>query len=140
MKITICGSMAFAKEMISTKRELEKSGHVVFIPEGTDEYANGQIDKNKIGGSEGAKRKIANDLIRKHCQLIDDSDAVLVLNYEKKGIQNYIGGNSFLEMGYAYILGKKVFLMNNVPDIELIAQEVEALQPIILKGNLNLVD
>lgn len=126
MKITICGSMAFAKEMINTKEQLEKGGHVVFIPDGTDEYANGQIDKNKIGGSEGAKRKIANDLIRKHCQLIDNSDAVLVLNYEKKGIQNYIGGNSFLEIGYAHILNKKIFLMNDIPEIELIKQEVEA--------------
>lgn len=131
--------MAFAKEMMNAKKELEKSGHVVFIPDGVDEYANGQIDKNKIGGSEGAKRKIANDLIRKHCQLIDDSDAVLVLNCEKKGIPNYIGGNSFLEIGYAHILRKKIFLINDIPDIELIKQEIEAVQPTILSGNLNLI-
>ena len=131
--------MAFAKKMIIAKQELEKRSHTVFILEGTEDYANGQIDKNKIGGSEGAKRKMANDLIRKHCHLIDNSDAILVLNYEKNGIQNYIGGNSFLEVGYAHIVGKKIFLINEIPDIELIRQEIEAIQPAIINGNLNLI-
>lgn len=129
--------MAFAKEMIDTKSRLEKSGHICFIPDGADDYANGRVEK--IGGSEGTKRKIANDLIRKHYDLINNSDAILVLNYKKKDIENYIGGNSFLEIGYAYILRKKVFLMNGIPEIELIKQEIEAVQPIIINGNLNLV-
>ena len=89
MKITICGSMAFAKQIIDTKKTLENSGHVCFVPDGANDYANNQVEK--IGGSEGAKRKIANDLIRKHYNLIEHSDAILVLNYDKRGIKNYIG-------------------------------------------------
>lgn len=131
--------MAFAKEMIIARQEIEKRGHTVFIPEGTEEYANGRVDKNNMGGSEGAQRKMANDLIRKHCQLIAHSDAILVLNYEKKGVENYIGGNSFLEIGYAHIVGKKIFLMNEIPDIELIQQEIEAVRPMIINGDLNLI-
>jgi hypothetical protein len=138
MKITICGSMAFAKEMINTKEELEKLGHVCFIPEGADIYSSGEV--KKVGGSEGAKRKIANDLIRKHYDLINGSDAILVLNYKKRDIENYIGGNSFLEIGYAYILNKKIFLMNNLPETELIKQEIEAMQPVVINNNLNLIN
>src|SRR3990167_1762253 len=135
MKITICGSMAFAKQIIDTKKTLENSGHVCFVPDGANDYANNQVEK--IGGSEGAKRKIANDLIRKHYNLIEHSDAILVLNYDKRGIKNYIGGNSFLEIGYAYILNKKIFLMNEIPEIGLIKQEIEAIQPKIIHGKLN---
>lgn len=138
MKIAICGSMVFSKQMIDAKEKLEKAGHVCFLPEGAENYANNLV--KKIGGSEGAKRKIENDLIRKHYDIINDSDAILVLNYEKKGIPNYIGGNSFLEMGYAHILGKKIFLINDIPEIELIKQEIEAVQPKILGGNLNLIN
>lgn len=132
--------MAFAKEMMNTKLQLEQRGHVVFIPEGTYDYANGHIDKTNIGGSEGTKRKIANDLIKKHCQLIDSSDAILVLNHEKKGVRNYIGGNSFLEIGYAHIVNKKIFLMNDIPEIEIFRQEIEAVQPMVINGNLDLIN
>jgi hypothetical protein len=139
MKITICGSMAFAKEMIDVKNKLEENGHAVFIPDGTNDYISGQLDKNKLSHSEDAKRKMANDLIRKHYDLISDSNAILVLNYEKKGIKNYIGGNSFLEIGFAHILRKKIFLMNEIPEIELMKQEIEAMQPQIIKGDLDLI-
>jgi hypothetical protein len=134
MKITVCGSMAFAKQMIDIKEKLEKLSHICFIPEGTDNYANNLVKKN--GGSEGAKRKIAYDLMRKHYNLIDGSDAILVLNYDKNGIKNYIGGNSFLEIGFAHILRKKIYFVNDVPEIELIKQEIEAVQPVVINGDL----
>lgn len=130
--------MAFAKEMIHVKDQLEQYGHICFIPSGADDYANGRVQE--VGGSEGAKRKIANDFIRKHYDLINNSDAILVLNYKKKDIENYIGGNSFLEIGYAHILGRKIFLMNDIPEIELIKQEIEAVQPTIINGKLNLIN
>jgi hypothetical protein len=131
--------MAFAKEMLAAKEQLEQLGHAVFVPEYTEDYARDKIDKINIGGSEGTQRKRENDLIRKHCELINRSDAILVLNYEKRGIPHYIGGNSFLEIGYAHIVGRKIFLMNEIPDIELIRQEIDAIQPTILRGNLSLI-
>ncbi|MEK7181427.1 MAG: hypothetical protein AAB738_03825 [Patescibacteria group bacterium] len=134
MRITICGSMSFAKEMLEAQDFLEAKGHVCFLPEQVEEYASGLIS-NK-GGSEGAQRKIENDLIRKHYNLIQDSDAILVLNYKKGDVDNYIGGNSFLEIGFAHILRKKIFLINPIPNINFIKQEIEAVQPIILDGDL----
>lgn len=134
MKITICTSMSFAKEMFAIKQQLEQLGHEVYLPEGADDYLHGLV--KKIGGSEGAERKKKYNLIRKHFNLIKNSDAILVINNKKNEIRNYIGGNSFLEIGFAHILEKKIFLMNDIPDIELIGQEIEAIDPTILHGDL----
>lgn len=69
-------------------------------------------------------------------------DAVLVLNYDKnkdgKIYKNYIGGATFLEMYDAFRLGKKIFLMNDIPE-GMLFDEIEGFNPIILNGNIDLV-
>ncbi|OGZ69509.1 MAG: hypothetical protein A3D44_03780 [Candidatus Staskawiczbacteria bacterium RIFCSPHIGHO2_02_FULL_42_22] len=126
--------MAFAKEMLDTKNQLEKLGHICFIPESTDNYAEGKMEK--VSGSESAERKIANNFIRKHYELITNSDAILVLNYDKKGVKNYIGGNSLMEMGFAHVHNKKVFLLNPVPYLSY-SDEISAMTNMVLNGDLN---
>jgi len=54
---------------------------------------------------------------------------------KKKGVKNYVGGNSFLEMGFAFILKKKIFLLNDIPEMPY-TSEIVAMKPICLKGNL----
>lgn len=66
---------------------------------------------------------------------IGKNDAILVLNNEKNEISGYIGGNSLIEMGFAIVLNKKIFLLNDIPNIGY-SDEIEAMKPIILKGNL----
>jgi nucleoside 2-deoxyribosyltransferase len=119
MKITICGSMNFAKEMLELKSLLEKRGHSCLIPNETIGYAEGDREVAR-DSSEGARRKIEHDLIRDHHRKIEQSDAILVVNHTKRGVENYIGGNTFLEIGFAYILGKKIFLLNGIPSLDLI--------------------
>ncbi len=140
MKIVICGSMAFAKQMNSAKEELESKGHTVDIPEFVEEFM--KIKKLEMrakrgGGSEGAKLKIDHDLIRGHWNKIKKGDAILVLNYTKNRIKNYIGGNSFLEMGFAHILKKKIFLLNPIPTNKSYHEEILSMKPVILNGNLS---
>jgi hypothetical protein len=60
---------------------------------------------------------------------------VLVLNMEKKGIKNYIGGNVFLEMGFAHVLNKKIYLYNDIPE-SLFKDEIIAMQPTVLNGDI----
>lgn len=129
--------MSFAKEMLVAQKELEKFGHSCFIPDGVEEYVSGAIVE--IGGSERASRKVANNLIKKHYDLIAASDAILVLNYDKRNTRNYIGGNAFLEIGFAHILDKKIFFLNDIPDVDFMREELEAVQPVILKGDLSLI-
>lgn len=62
-------------------------------------------------------------------------NVILVLNLDKKGISNYIGGNTFLEMGFAHVLNKTIYLYNNIPDI-LYTDEINTMKPIIIGGDL----
>ena len=107
-----------------------------YIPKG---FGNEKTDDRKLkdllSKEEDSKRKIEYDLIRRHFNLIIQSDCVLVANHKKKSIGGYIGGNTFLEMGYAYILGKPIFILNPLPDLPYIT-EMEGMQPIILYGDL----
>ena len=69
---------------------------------------------------------------------IAGADAILVINNEKNGIKNYIGGNTFLEMGFAHILGKKIYCLNSLPEEQShIYQELVALQPIIINNDFS---
>ena len=133
-KIIICGSMVFSKEMIEIKRELEKEGFEVTLPRHTKEYA--ELDDKEEVHSEAAENKIAEDLIKDYFQQIKEHDAILVVNEEKHGKENYIGGNAFLEMGFAHVLGKEIYVLNGMPDVSY-KDEIEAMDPVFLEGNLS---
>ncbi|MBP9814483.1 nucleoside 2-deoxyribosyltransferase [Candidatus Woesebacteria bacterium] len=134
MTITICGSMQFHKEMEDMRKRLQSRGFTVLVPADLDHIENNESymtnDEDKIS------TKIEFDFIREHFKKIEQADAILILNYEKKGIAGYIGGNTFLEMGYAFGLDKKVYLLHAIPEMDY-KTEMYAIQPIILDGDLD---
>jgi len=129
MKIAICSSMAFAKEMISARDNLVKSGHQIIIQDDVEQHASGEIQ------GEDKWRKIQIDPFKTYYEEIKNSDAILVINLDKKGVNNYIGGNTLIEMAFAYVLNKKIFLLNPVPDLSY-RDEIEAMKPVIIDGKL----
>jgi hypothetical protein len=140
MKIVICSSLDFTNEIKEIAKKLVQKGHEVVIPLTSKKILNGeitleQIRKEKESG-EIVKRAIKDNVIKYYFEKIKEADAILVLNFEKKGIQNYIGGNVFLEMGFAHVLGKKIFLLNDIPEVPY-KNEIKIMQPIILKGDLS---
>lgn len=40
-------------------------------------------------------------------------------------------------MAFAYVLGKKIYLLNDLPEFDYLLEEVKAMEPIILNGDLN---
>lgn len=131
MKITICGSMTYAREMLYCKYLLEEEyGHSVLVPDDTEDCAFGRVNDEPM-----SKRKIQHGFIKKHFEKIDESDAILVLNFSKNGTEHYIGANTFLEMGIAFRRGIKIFLLNQIPDNPYIWDEAVAMQPIVLFGD-----
>ena len=138
MNIVICGSLTAANEILETKKRLEKTNHKVEIPHGVRNFEVRKRIKNRkvIIDSEEGEEKIKYGVIKKYYQLIKKSDTVLVVNPEKKGIKGYIGGNTFLEMGFAHILGKKLYCLYPLPKMPYTA-EIIAFKPVILNGNLN---
>lgn len=134
MKIAICASMVFAEKMVQIKGQLEQLGNIVYISQFAEGYL-GRTEKEKEQLTVHDKNE--HDAIRKFWEIIKKSDAILVLNYDRKGIKNYIGGNTLMEIGFAHVLDKKIFLMNPIPDIEYYRSEIEAVRPVILKQDLS---
>lgn len=146
MKITICGSIAFFDEMDKIKNELEKLNYDVRLPPYEIEDENGNLIPVK---EYYEKRKSENDdeswiwdrkeeAIKNHFNKIEWSDAIIVLNYDKNDIANYIGANTLIEMGLALHLGKKIFLLNNIPEISY-KEEILGMKPIVINGDLSLI-
>lgn len=134
MRITICGSMQFHKQMREVQERLKAMGHKAFVPKSielmdTQGYVHPTEDEERIDA------KIQHDFIREHFRKIEQAESILILNYDKKGIKNYIGGNTFLEMGLAFWLGKKVYLLHPIPEMDY-KTEMHAMQPIVLNGDL----
>lgn len=144
MTITICGSIAFVNEMLDIKKQLEGLGHKVEMPpvEVEDDKGNlmPALDYYKL------RRTTADDgswvwdrkewAMKKHFNKVVLSDAILVLNYDKNNIKNYIGANTFLEMGLAFHLNKKIYLLNSLPEVSF-KEELLGMKPVIINGNLN---
>lgn len=134
MKITICGSMKFYEKMLELQINLESTGHTVHMPimvEGVDYWAK--------DGTSRIQAKKGKDLIGKHFAKIQDADAILVANFTKKEIANYIGANTFLEIGFANWLGKKIYLLNPFPDQPYIIEELQSINPVVLNGDLSAI-
>ncbi len=128
-KITLCGSMQFSKQMIQLKQELKILGWVVFTPDFTEKSSTYNLL------SEKEKIKMKKEFIDSHFDRIKNSDAILVVNYKKKNIPGYIGSNTLMEMAVAFMLKKKIFVLNSV-DLQASTDEVDALTTLFLDGSL----
>ena len=132
MIIAICGSMEFADKMTIIGSILEEKGHRVLYPKYTSSFM-----QRKPSREEKARLKKTEDLIRAHYENIVESEAVIVLNFDKGDRKGWIGANSFLEMGFAHVLGKRIYLLNPTPGFAYFGEEIEAMSPMILYGDLS---
>ena len=131
MIITICMSMSLRHRLPDICRVLEAAGHEVLTPVDTREF-----DYEGANDLERADLKRDKDLIRTHYEKIKLSDAILVLNEDLPEKPRYIGGNSFLEMGFAHILKIPIYLMQDVPESPY-RSEMLAMDPVVLDGDLS---
>lgn len=143
MIITICGSIAHLDRMIECQEALETSGHQVYIPAfvSRDQAGNPMDSKEfyrirksgemELSWFEGEKSRA----MRQHFDLIAKSDAVLVVNEEKNDSAGYVGGNTLMEMGLAFYLNKKIYLLNPIPEIAY-KEEIIGMTPSVLNGDL----
>lgn len=138
MKITVCGSVHFVGRMVDIYRQLEKMGHTPVM----HEEIFGIADGTATDIIEGRKKdhsvvKIKYDFIRAWYKLIIAGEAILVCNFDKKGIKNYIGGNTLMEIGFAHVNEKKIFLYNPIPEEVPYVDEIKAMQPIVISQDLS---
>ena len=111
MKIFIICSKAFYSRLDAIKKSLEEMGHEITLP---NCYDCPETEAKYRGTSEHASWKAS--MIKHSEKVIGGVDAVLVVNYDKNGVKNYIGGATFLEIYDAFRLNKKIFFMNELPE------------------------
>ncbi|MFZ6015606.1 MAG: hypothetical protein ACOYUZ_04615 [Patescibacteria group bacterium] len=146
MKITLCGSIAFFEEMQKVQQELEFMGHEVKIPPTHIEDESGKMipvadyyNRRKSAGDDEIwvwERK--SEAMKNHFEKVEWADAILVLNYDKKGIAGYIGANTLLEMGLAFHLAKPIYLLRQIPEIDF-KEEVLGMKPVIVDNVLKFI-
>ncbi len=136
MKIGVIGSMHLTEQMIAVRDALVKLGHDAFVTDLASPFI-GKSDEEKE--SIKIKQKHEDDAIREFWRAMQGADAVFVVNLERKGIPGYIGGNTFLEIGFAHVLNQRIFLYNDVPEIPYYKSEIEAMAPIVVHGDFRKV-
>lgn len=150
MIITICASIKFYPQILEVKSQLEEMGHEVLIPPNRvkndqgesisvlDYYHTRKNDvDNKINEDWVWERK--NEAIMWHFEKVNKADVILVLNYDKNGVTNYIGGNTLMEVGVAFWLKKPIYLYNPIPEGVSYFEEIKGMRPIVINGDLNLI-
>jgi len=136
MRIGIIGSMQYTEKMMEACDELVKRGHDAFMTNLASPFlGKNDEEKEKIK----IEQKNNQDAIREFWRLMQRADAVLVMNFDKHGIKNYIGGNTLMEIGFAHVLNQKIFLLNPIPDIPYYKTEIEAVKPVIINGDFSKV-
>jgi hypothetical protein len=149
MKITICGSIAFYTEMEAAAAALREQGHEVLIPLLRNEIPemggdrkiyfgkyiedNGGVDAFPAGH---ALWDLKASAIRDHFEKIEWCDAILVTNYEKRGVPGYVGGNTLIEIGLAFYLNKKIYILSDISSSLSYKQEILGMKPVMLDGDL----
>lgn len=136
MTIAICGSLTFHKELREYQHKLEALGHTALVPKSLDLIEQKGFMKPKTV-EERLAAEAKHNFIREHFKKIEKSDAVLIVNLDKNGIKGYVGGNTFLETGIAFYLGKKIYFLNPIPEMDYAKLEMYAMHPVILNGDVN---
>ena len=128
--------MHFAKEMLEVQKQLQKLNHEIFLPITVYQCTE------KSGLNENLEFCLKNDVMKDHFKKIEQSEAILVLNYPKNNIAGYIGGSALMEIAVAHHLNKKIFILHDLPSEDKIryALEIKITRPIILNGDLNKIN
>ena len=81
MKITICGSLKFVKEMKEIELKLKELGYDVLMPKSAIESKDNSYWEDLMNNNPQECSWIRGERIKLHFEKINSSDAVLILNY-----------------------------------------------------------
>ena len=130
MKVFLICSKAFYGKLLYFRSNLERLGHQVFMPNCWDHPET----EDTYRGTDGHREWKAK-MIRHSEEIINGVDAVLVLNYDKNGQKNYIGGATFLEIYDAFRLNKKIYFVNDIPE-GMLKDELIGFGPVVIGEDL----
>lgn len=135
MKIFICCSKVFYGRVGYVRDQLEPLGHSITLP---NSFENPQKEMEMWKVGDKAHHQWKAQKLAEQVEKIKANEAILVLNFEKNGQANYIGGATFLEIYMAFYLKRKIYLYNPIPE-GILMDEISAFEPTILNGDLSLI-
>jgi non-canonical (house-cleaning) NTP pyrophosphatase len=112
---------------------LEELGHETEIPNPRE----GRVEYAKLPFVE--RTALKHQLIQEHLNKIRTSDAILVYNDDKNGVEGYIGGNTLMEMAFAYTQALEIFTLKDAPELSY-KDEIEGMQPIVISGDVEKIN
>ena len=127
-RIVICGSMSMHSRMLEEQRELEEADVPAVLPPADEHIMPGLAEREY----HAAKREAA--LAHFHKVMDPLTVAVLAINADKHGVRDYIGPNTFAELALAFVQGKRIYLLQDVPHN--LADELRSWGVIPLRGDL----
>lgn len=140
--ITICSSASFYAQVFEIEKVLKGAGFSVLIPLTANKMKRSgdfrvETYKTWLKNPNDYKRKTF--LTKHHFSKVVRGDAILVLNYKKNDIEGYIGGAVLTEMAIALHFKKKIYVLNPIDESHSYKEEILAMNPVILNGNLGLI-
>jgi len=133
MHLFIAGSLTFAKELLALQRFYHQHGHQAMVCDDCPLFA-AEPDR-KLSFDEQLREGIRKDVLREGFEKIRQADLLLVANYEKRGIQGYIGPSVLMEMGVQYADRKPMAVLFEPLKEQPSGLEIYLMQPTILYGN-----
>ncbi len=135
MKILLICSKAFYPRIAPIKKSLEEMKHQVELP--NSYHTPGDESKSWELGQEEHSKYVAR-MLRMSEERIAEVDAVLALNFDKNGQENYIGGATFLELYEAFRQKKRIYLLHDIPR-GMLYDEISGFSPTVLREDLSLL-
>jgi len=138
--ITICSSASFYKQVLEAEIVLKRAGFSVSVPLTANTMKRSgdfRVETYKTWFKNPKNYKRKTFFTKHHFNKIMKGEAILVLNYEKNGIRGYIGGAVLCEMAIAFHFKKRIYVLNPIDESCSYKEEILAMNPIILKGDLS---
>lgn len=133
MKIFVCTSRHLYEKAAPMIAALEAAGHEITLPNNFDDSGR----ENRIKANEPEKySEWKASMFRMQAKKVAENDAILVLNFDKEEKPHYIGGATFLEIFKAWELGKKLFLLNSIPE-GMLHDELVGMNPNVINADLS---
>jgi hypothetical protein len=140
--VVICSSGSHYQKIFSIQKDLQAMGYKVVLPSTAIKMKKKNdfnIDTYKTwfeNPKDYRKKRIFMD---RHFKKIINGDLVLIANFDKNGIEGYIGGNVLMEITIAYYHKKPIYILNNISEASSIKEEIYGVDPIFLSGKLSLL-
>lgn len=135
MKIFIIASKHNYSHIPDTKEILEKMWHIITLPNSYDKPFM-EFEIREKSASDHIKWK--QEMLRLQIVKVWDNDVVLVMNFEKNWMKNYIGWATFLEVYEAFRQDKKIYFYNELPE-GILHDELVGINPLVINWDLSLI-